>query len=189
MPGRLMLWARNPATATIASIRTKYASSSSSTFFTGCVAPKRLSPKRMSEHKNGDLNELHHESGHREAALINRNTDGKHDQRKRVREYRCAERDCDRLEPSSAKPNYDWSCEQHIPRRAVTLIRSPQRADSRTRAQRPCPTCGVEFLPRPTYVAFSPPSLLRTDPNRRFIGPSCDTQGTYLSRFSRVQSE
>ena len=64
------------------------------------VRSQATQPKQDERHKNGDLDELHHESGHRKAALINRNADCKHDQRKRIGEYRRAERDCDGLEPS-----------------------------------------------------------------------------------------
>jgi hypothetical protein len=39
---------------------------------------------------DGYLNELHHQPEHREAALINRDADCKHDQRKRGREHRRA---------------------------------------------------------------------------------------------------
>ena len=102
MPGRLMIWARRPATATIAKHENEICVLVIFHLFQE-VRSQATQAKQDERHKDGDLNELHHESGHREAALINRNADGKHDQRKRVRDNRRAERDGDGLKPSFAQ--------------------------------------------------------------------------------------
>lgn len=63
------------------------------------VRSQATEAKQDQRYEDDDLNKLHYESGYRKAALVNRDADGKDNQRKRVREHRCTERDRDGLEP------------------------------------------------------------------------------------------